>query len=83
MFVKAPKSFQLTFQEPGSPIMEAIINLHNYIMFYIIVILLFVFYNMARIYFKYSYKIYKLSANNIYYNFEKYTPNRFLDKGWF
>jgi heme/copper-type cytochrome/quinol oxidase subunit 2 len=37
------------FQDPASPIMEAIIDLHNYIMFYIVGITIFVFSMLALI----------------------------------
>jgi cytochrome c oxidase subunit 2 len=36
--------FCLSFQDPATPIMEGIIDLHNTIMFYLIVIFIFVFY---------------------------------------
>lgn len=41
--------FMWGFQDPASPIMEAIVDLHNYIMFYLISIVIFVFSMMALI----------------------------------
>jgi cytochrome c oxidase subunit 2 len=38
----AAEPWQLDFQEPATPIMEGIINLHNDIMFFLVVILVFV-----------------------------------------
>jgi cytochrome c oxidase subunit 2 len=43
------KIFMWGFQDPASPIMEAIVDLHNYIMFYLISIVIFVFSMMALI----------------------------------
>lgn len=45
-----------SFQDSASPIMEGIVNLHNYIFFYLIVILVFVLfmvYNILTVYFFY------------------------------
>jgi len=39
----------LGFQDPATPIMEGIIDLHNYIMFYLVLVLFFV----ISIFFKY------------------------------
>jgi len=38
------KLFALGFQDPASPIMEGIVDLHNHIMFYLVLILFFVLY---------------------------------------
>jgi cytochrome c oxidase subunit 2 len=38
------KLLALGFQDPASPIMEGIIDLHNHIMFYLVLILVFVLY---------------------------------------
>lgn len=62
-------NYQYGFQECMSPIMFAIVSLHNYIMFYIYIIFLFVFWNLFRIYFKYSYIPFKLSYKNVESNF--------------
>lgn len=44
----APVSWQMSFQDAASPIMEGIINLHNNIMMIITSIFLFVFYILVR-----------------------------------
>lgn len=38
----APEPWQLTFQDPASPSMEGIIDLHHEIMFYLVLIITFV-----------------------------------------
>lgn len=38
----APVPYQITFQDPATPSMEGIVDLHHEIMFYIIVIIVFV-----------------------------------------
>jgi len=43
------KLFALGFQDPASPIMEGIIDLHNHIMFYLVLILFFVLYMFGSI----------------------------------
>jgi cytochrome c oxidase subunit 1 len=45
----APLPYQMTFQDPATPNMEGIIDLHHEIMFYIIIILTFVFWMLVRI----------------------------------
>jgi cytochrome c oxidase subunit 2 len=45
-----------SFQDSASPIMEGIVNLHNYIFFYLVVVLIFVLfmlYNILMVYFYY------------------------------
>lgn len=44
----APISWQLSFQDAASPIMEGIVNLHNNIMMIITSIFLFVFFILIR-----------------------------------
>jgi cytochrome c oxidase subunit 2 len=44
----AARSWQLNFQDPATPIMEGIINFHNHIMFFIVVIVIFVSWLMVR-----------------------------------
>jgi heme/copper-type cytochrome/quinol oxidase subunit 2 len=41
-FVEQPKPFQMTFQNPHSSGMEAIVDLHHEIMFYMIIVVTFV-----------------------------------------
>jgi cytochrome c oxidase subunit II len=45
----APEEWQMSFQDPGSPIMEGIINLHHEIMFFLILIVVFVLFMLIRI----------------------------------
>lgn len=45
----APEEWQMSFQDPGSPIMEGIINLHHEIMFFLILIIIFVLYMLVQI----------------------------------
>ena len=44
----APENWQLGFQDPATPIMEGIINLHHDLMFFICVISIFVTWMLAR-----------------------------------
>jgi len=41
-YFNAPEAWQCTFQDPASPNMEGIIDLHHNIMFVLIVIVIFV-----------------------------------------
>jgi cytochrome c oxidase subunit 1 len=41
--------WQLTFQDPASPIMEGIIDLHHDIMFFLVLIIIFILWMIARI----------------------------------
>lgn len=45
----APTPWQLGFQDPATPLMEGLISLHDHIMFFITLILVFVFYMLTRI----------------------------------
>jgi cytochrome c oxidase subunit 1 len=45
----APLPYQLTFQDPATPAMEGIIDLHHEVMFYIIIIIVFVLWMLIRI----------------------------------
>lgn len=44
-----PESNQITFQEPATPIMEGIIDLHHDIMFFLVFISIFVLYMLVAI----------------------------------
>jgi len=44
-----PEEWQLSFQDPASPIMEGIINLHHDIMGYLVIIVIFVMYMLIHI----------------------------------
>ena len=41
-------NWQMTFQDPASPVMEGIINLHHDLMFFIVFVFFFVLIAMAR-----------------------------------
>lgn len=51
------KLFPLWFQDPSTPIMEGIVDLHNYIFFYITLVLFFVLWVLVSILFNFSYKL--------------------------
>jgi len=55
------KLYAIGFQDPASPIMEGIIDLHNHIMFYLVLILFFVLYMFFAI-LRDFYKPYALSS---------------------
>ena len=44
-----PRQYQIGFQSPASPAMEAIIALHNHVMFYLTIVLVFTFAALAYI----------------------------------
>ena len=44
----APVSWQLSFQNPATPVMEGIINLHNYIFMYLIIVFVVVVWFLGR-----------------------------------
>ena len=48
LFLDAPASWQFGFQNPATPIMEGIIWLHNYIVFYLIIVIIVVFWFLFR-----------------------------------
>jgi cytochrome c oxidase subunit 2 len=45
----APTPWQCTFQDPATPVMEGIIDLHHDLMFFIVIVITFVFFIMFRI----------------------------------
>lgn len=47
-FCDAPENWQLSFQDPATPIMEGIINLHHDLMFFLLVVLVFVSWMLSR-----------------------------------
>jgi cytochrome c oxidase subunit 2 len=47
-FLDAARPWQMTFQDPATPVMEGIINFHNHIMFFITIIVLFVSWLLSR-----------------------------------
>jgi cytochrome c oxidase subunit 2 len=42
IFLDSPKAFQFGFQDPASPIAEGLIDLHNYIFIFLIIVCSFV-----------------------------------------
>lgn len=48
IFNDSPVSWQLTFQNPATPVMEGIINLHNYILMYEILVFVVVIWFLSR-----------------------------------
>ena len=51
----SPENWQLGFQDPATPIMEGIINLHHDLMFFVCVISIFVTWMLARTLWHFSY----------------------------
>jgi cytochrome c oxidase subunit 2 len=49
-----PKSFQYNFQDPATPVMEAIVNFHHDLMLYLILIVVFTFWICVRSVFFYQ-----------------------------
>jgi cytochrome c oxidase subunit 2 len=52
-------NFSLGFQDSATPIMEGIVDLHNYIFFYLLLILILVFWLLTYIIFDFAYQIFK------------------------
>ena len=48
IFLDAPKEWQLGFQNPATPVMEGIINLHHQLMFILVIIITFVSWMLIR-----------------------------------
>jgi hypothetical protein len=42
VFLDIPRRYQMTFQDTATPVMSAILDLHSYISFFLILILIFV-----------------------------------------
>jgi len=42
LFLDIPRAYQMTFQDTSTPVMSAILDLHSYISFFLILILIFV-----------------------------------------
>jgi len=42
IFLDMPRRYQMTFQDTATPVMSAILDLHSYISFFLILILVFV-----------------------------------------
>ena len=63
IFLDIPIKYHYYFQDSSTYIMEAIVNLYNYIFFYIIVIFIFVFWMLCRILYRFIYYFEKQSIN--------------------
>lgn len=48
IFADAPSSWQIGFQDPASPTMEGIIELHNHAFFFIVVVIVYVLWILSR-----------------------------------
>jgi hypothetical protein len=42
LFLDLPRRYQMTFQDTATPVMSAILDLHSYVSFFLILILIFV-----------------------------------------
>lgn len=54
VFNDAPKPWQIGFQDGATPIMEGIVELHDQVLFYLIVILVFLSWILSTILYQYS-----------------------------
>lgn len=50
VYCDAAEQFQFGLQDPATPVMEGIINFHNHLMFFMVLIAMFVFWMLSRIY---------------------------------
>jgi len=48
IYTDSPNTWQLTFQNPATPVMEGIINLHNYVLMYLILVFVVVVWFLVR-----------------------------------
>ena len=46
--------YQLSFQEPASPVMEELVNFHNYVMIYITFIIILVLWVLASVIYQFA-----------------------------
>jgi cytochrome c oxidase subunit 2 len=79
-FFDIPQKFQIGFQDPATPIMEGIIDLHHNIFFYLLIIIGLVLWVLSQIYFYFNhiwdYPKNKRQINARHY-FYKYTSRLF------
>lgn len=79
-FNDAPRHWQIGFQNPATSVMEGIIELHNDIFFFLIIILILVFYMFFKILIYYNYQfsgIFYNLKNKLYNNSLKNTSSSF------
>jgi cytochrome c oxidase subunit 2 len=69
------KPAQLGFQPAYSPIMEGIIDLHNYICFFLVAILIFVCWMLFYTVYEYKYTAYTPSEEELFKKFSKRNPS--------
>jgi cytochrome c oxidase subunit 2 len=64
-FLDFAKKYQIGFQDPATPIMEGIINLHHTIMFFLILLITFITWILFRIIYNFWYSnfLYNLNSN--------------------
>lgn len=63
VFCDTSESWQYSFQDPATPIMEGIINLHHDLMFFLIIILIFVTWMLTRTLWLFENSQNKISSN--------------------
>jgi group I intron endonuclease len=66
----APKPWQIGFQDSATPTMEGIVELHDQILFYLIIILIFITWILSSIFYQYS-----SSKNLLKYKYENHGIN--------
>jgi len=62
----AASPWQLGFQDPATPVMEGIINFHNDLMFFIVILAIFVTYILGRCLYFFEEKKNKISSNVVH-----------------
>lgn len=76
----APTAWQCWFQNPATPTMEGIIQLHNTIMFYVVMILFFVLWMMAKIIWHFGDYRFDYRVSKFYYG--DYRGDSYLETIW-
>jgi len=74
IFCDAPESWQIGFQDPATPIMEGVLNFHNHLMFFLVLIVVFVIWLLSRVLTTYSADIHPVP--------EKFTHSTLLEVVW-
>jgi cytochrome c oxidase subunit 2 len=88
MFFDFPRKYQISFQDPASPIMEGIINLHHDIFFYLLIIIALVSFILGRVLFRaiYLYNFpkssYQLYFRHFHFFYSKITHGTLLEIIW-
>lgn len=63
LFCDVPTNKQMFFQDPASPVMEGLIELHDFIFSFIVVIFFVVFFNIYKIIYDFNFENYKNIEN--------------------